>query len=233
MAEIIKINDSTWRIEDGHVRFFLFCGTSKAALIDSGMTTVNAKEIAKGLTDLPMIMVNTHADPDHIAGNCAFEEFYMAPDEEDNYREHGGKGRLLPICEGDIIDLGGRQLRIIDIPGHTPGSIAILDEKNRILVSGDSVQDGNIFMFGKRRDIVKLVESLKHLLDYDGTYDDIYPMHGTFPQKQDLIPKLIEGAKEIIDGKASGTIVDMFGTDVMLYKFSYAGFLCGIGEKMI
>ncbi|MCR5357300.1 MAG: hypothetical protein K6E63_07830 [Lachnospiraceae bacterium] len=46
MAEIIKINDSTWRIEDGHVRFFLFCGTSKAALIDSGMTTVDAKEIS-------------------------------------------------------------------------------------------------------------------------------------------------------------------------------------------
>ena len=58
-------------------------------------------------------------------------------------------------------------------------------------------------------------------------------MHGTFPQKQDLIPKLIEGAKEIIDGNASGTIVDMFGTDVMLYKFPYAGFLCGIGEKII
>ena len=87
-------------------------------------------------------------------------------------------------------------------------------------------------MFGKRRNIVKYVESLKHLLDYDGTYDDIYPMHGTFPQKQDLIPKLIEGAKEIIDGKASGTIVDMFGTDVMLYKFPYAGFLCEIREKM-
>lgn len=87
-------------------------------------------------------------------------------------------------------------------------------------------------MFGKRRDIVKYVESLKHLLDYDGTYDDIYPMHGTFPQKQDLIPKLIEGAKEIIDGKASGTIVDMFGTDVMMYKFPYAGFLCEIREKM-
>ena len=55
---------------------------------------------------------------------------------------------------------------------------------------------------------------------------------GRFPQKQNQIPKLIEGAKEIIDGKASGNIVDMFGTDVMLYKFSYAGFLCGIGEKM-
>ena len=46
MAEIIKINDDTWRIEDGDVRFFLLCGTEKAALIDSGMTTADAAEIA-------------------------------------------------------------------------------------------------------------------------------------------------------------------------------------------
>ena len=32
MADLIKINDSTWRFEDDGVRFFLFCGTEKAAL---------------------------------------------------------------------------------------------------------------------------------------------------------------------------------------------------------
>ena len=46
------------------------------------------------------------------------------------------------MTQGDIIDLGDRPLKIIDIPGHTPGSIAILDVKNRVLISGDSV-DGN------------------------------------------------------------------------------------------
>ena len=226
MDNCIKINEKNWRIEDGGVRFYLFCGDEKAALIDTGMNMPNAKEIAEKLTDLPLILINTHADPDHISGNSAFDEFYMSPDEEGNYKSHGGKGKFIPVREGDIIDLGGRKLEIIDIPGHTPGSIAILDREYRVLVSGDSVQDDNIFMFGEHRNIAKFIESMKHLLQYDGEYDEIYPMHGTFPVKPELVSKLIEGATEIVEGKATSTKVDVFGNDVSLYKFDYAGFLC-------
>lgn len=43
-CEIIKINDNTWRIEDGGVRFFLLAGTQKALLVDSGMNVHNAKD---------------------------------------------------------------------------------------------------------------------------------------------------------------------------------------------
>ncbi len=228
MAETVRINDNTWRIEDGDVRFFLFCGTEKAALIDTGMRVPNAKEIARELTDLPLVLINTHADPDHISGNAAFSECYMSPKEEENYRERGGEGKLIPITEGDVIDLGDRPLHIIDIPGHTPGSIAILDEKNRVLVSGDSVQDGNIFMFGKFRDLRTYIHSLNHLLQYNGQYDEIYPMHGTFPVRPELINDLIKGAQDIQSGLASGKAVDIFGKSVYLYKFGYAGFLCDI-----
>ena len=173
MAEIIKINDNTWRFEDDSVRFFLFCGTKQAALIDSGMNVPDAKMIAEGLTDLPLILLNTHADPDHISGNATFDEAYMSPDEEENYRAFGGSGKIIPIHEGDVIDLGDRPLRIIDIPGHTPGSIAIIDEKNRVLVSGDSVEDGNVFMFGERRDIDRYIPSMEHLLEYTDAFDEI------------------------------------------------------------
>ena len=82
MADIIKINDTTWRIEDNGVRFFFLVGTEKALLIDSGMNTLNAKQIAESITKLPIILLNTHADPDHIAGNVSFDYFYMHPDEE-------------------------------------------------------------------------------------------------------------------------------------------------------
>ena len=51
-------------------------------------------------------------------------------------------------------------------------------------------------------------------------------MHGSFPVKPDLIPELINGAEEIRAGKASGNIVNIFGNEVCLYKFPYAGFLC-------
>jgi glyoxylase-like metal-dependent hydrolase (beta-lactamase superfamily II) len=226
MAEIIAVNDRTWRVEDGMVRFFLLCGDEKAALVDTGMNVPEARSIAEGLTDLPLMLINTHADRDHISGNGAFDEVWMSPDEEANYREGGGKGTIVPVRTGDVIDLGGRPLRIIDIPGHTPGSIAILDEKYRVLISGDTIQDGNIFMFGKYRNIENYIESLKNLAGWDGAYDEIYPMHGTFPVKPDLIGKLLEGAEQIVSGKAQGQAVDMWGTQVCLYKFPYAGFLC-------
>ena len=226
MAETIKINDDTYRIEDGHVRFYLFVGKEKAALIDTGMNVPDAKTIAEGLTDLPVILINTHADPDHISGNAAFDEFYMSAKEEGNYNDHGGEGGFVPVHEGDVIDLGNRPLRIIDIPGHTPGSIAIIDEKNRILISGDSVQDGEIFMFGTRRNLDRYIESLKHLLEFSGMFDEIYPMHGTFPQKPDQIEKLLEGAQLIKDGKAYSNPVTIFENEVLLYKFPYGGFLC-------
>ncbi|MCR5687740.1 MAG: MBL fold metallo-hydrolase [Lachnospiraceae bacterium] len=226
MAETIKINDDTYRIEDGHVRFYLFIGKEKAALIDTGMNVPDARAVAQSLTELPIILINTHADPDHISGNAAFDEFYMSAKEEGNYRDHGGEGSFISVHEGTVIDLGERPLRIIDIPGHTPGSIAIIDENNRILISGDSVQDGDIFMFGTRRNLDGYIESLRHLQDFSGMFDVIYPMHGTFPQKPDQIGKLLEGALLIKEGKAYSNPVNIFGNEVLLYKFPYAGFLC-------
>lgn len=226
MAEVIKVNDSTWRFEDDSVRFFLFVGTKKAALVDSGMNVPDAKRLAEELTDLPLILINTHADPDHISGNDAFSEVYMSAKEDGNYRENGGTGDFRPVHEGDVIDLGDRPLRIIDIPGHTPGSIAIIDEKNRILVSGDSVEDGNIFLFGPRRNMDRYIESMKHLLEFTDMFDEIYAMHGSFPVKNDLIEKVIEGAQLIKAGKVEGSHVNIFGKEAVLYKFPYAGFLC-------
>ena len=122
-------------------------------------------------------------------------------------------------------DLGDRPLRVFDIPGHTPGSIALLDERNRVLVSGDTVQDHNIFLFGERRDLARYIESLQHLSLFGELYDEIWPMHGTFPVGPDLIGKLLEGAREIRDGRAEGKPVKVFGHAVRLYRFPYAGFL--------
>ena len=46
MKEIIKINEDTWRIEDDGVRFYLFCGNQKAALIDTGMNWTVRKQVS-------------------------------------------------------------------------------------------------------------------------------------------------------------------------------------------
>lgn len=226
MADIIRVNDNTYRIEDGGVRFFLLTGEERALMIDSGMNTPDAKTIVEELTDLPVELLNTHADRDHVSGNEAFRHFYMSPYEADNLKAKGADltKRIVPVHEGDIIDLGNRPLEIIDNPGHTPGSIAILDINNRVLIGGDAIQDGNIFMFGPQRNIYDYVKSLKHILTFKHRFDTIYPSHGNFPVEPGLIEQLIEGAESIIRGEVKGEEMDLFGNPIRLYKFPYAGF---------
>ena len=164
--EIIRINADTWRVEDSGVRFFVLTGTERALLIDSGMTVRNARDIAESLTSLPLMLLNTHADMDHVGSNGQFDSFYMHPDDEPHYRRCGGTGSVIPIREGDTLDLGGRELKIIHLPGHTAGSIAVLDVSRRVLISGDPIQEhGRIFMFGEHRNMRDYIASLEHLED--------------------------------------------------------------------
>lgn len=225
-CEIIRINDNTWRIEDGMVRFFLLAGTERALLIDSGMMTHDAKDIAESLTDLPVSLLNTHSDGDHTGSNAQFATLYMHPDEEPVYRAKGGTGTILPIREGDVIDLGGRPLRIIDLPGHTPGSIAVLDVNSRVLISGDPIQDGRIFMFGGHRNMRDYNRSMKRVATLRDSFDEIWPSHSTIPVKPALIDSLIEGSEAILAGTAEGTEEEMRGMKILVYNMGYATFLC-------
>lgn len=228
MAETIKLNDNTWRFEDQGVRFFLLTGTEKALLIDTGMTCPNAKELASELTDLPMELLLTHADPDHTSGADAWTKAYIQPAEKANLRMHGSNLEIEAVTAGTVLDLGNRPLEIIELPGHTPGSIAILDVANRVLISGDVIQDGNIFMFGPQRNLADYITSLEKL-NNDQTlmarFDEIYPSHGTIPVTKEIIPQLIDSAKTIAAGEAQAIPVELFGNTVNLYKFQCAGFL--------
>lgn len=226
-CEIIKINDSTWRFEDDHVRFFLLTGTEKALLIDSGMNVHNAKDIAADLTDLPILLLNTHADRDHIGSNEQFASFYMHPAEEALYRRSEKSGTILPIVEGDVLNLGDRKLQILHLPGHTPGSIAVLDVKNRVLISGDPIQtNGRIFMFGTHRNMQDYIRSLEHLEAYTDRFDEIWPSHGDIPISPDVIRKLHDGAADILAGNLPGAPQEVFGHPISVYDLGFTTILC-------
>ena len=228
--EIIQINDNTWRIEeDGHVRFFLLTGTKEALLIDSGMQIHNAREIAESLTDLPVKLLNTHADRDHVGSNGEFQTFYMHPAEASNYyNTQRLTGDFTPVEDGDLLDLGDRPLEIIALPGHTPGSIAVLDIRGRALISGDPIQNGTIFLFGVQRELHAYQKSLKKLDAYRDRFDVIYPSHGSFPVKPELIDQLYEAAGKLLAGELEGCEAEIFGTKVKKYDLGIATVLLDI-----
>ncbi len=203
--EAIKLDETCWRIEEGGVRSFLVVGSEKALLIDSGFGTGNLKEVVDQLTALPVMLVNTHADRDHIGCNRLFEKAYLHPSEFDRYHQAiGYDAPVEPLWEGDRIDVGGRSFAVILIPGHTPGSIALLDDENGVLIGGDSVQSGAIFMFGQGRNLPAYRTSMIKLNAMKARFHTVYPSHGDIPFTCDM-RGFVDGAEKVLRGEVVGT----------------------------
>lgn len=67
------------------------------------------------------------------------------------------------ISEGDEIDLGNRLLKVFHMPGHSPGSVCLYEEKTRTLFTGDVLYDGELLDSLYRSDKDVYEESLARL----------------------------------------------------------------------
>jgi hydroxyacylglutathione hydrolase len=80
---------------------------------------------------------NTHWHPDHTGGNLAVREasgaLVSGPASENI------PGRDVPLSEGDTIRLGDHVGKVIAVPGHTLGHIALLFGDDRVAFVGDTV----------------------------------------------------------------------------------------------
>ncbi len=88
-------------------------------------------------------------------------------------------GRAAPthfVQGGDEVDLGDRRFTVVDLPGHTPGSIGLIDHEERALISGDAVYDGGLIDTMPESDIPAYLRTMDHLRRLD--VDVVYPGHG-------------------------------------------------------
>jgi glyoxylase-like metal-dependent hydrolase (beta-lactamase superfamily II) len=73
-----RIDDATFALtEDGHwehVNCYLFVGSDRAALVDTGTGIADIRAIVRTLVDLPIVVLTTHAHWDHIGGHGLFDE---------------------------------------------------------------------------------------------------------------------------------------------------------------
>ena len=70
-----------------------------------------------------------------------------------------------PVEDGDIIDLGDRHFEVLHLPGHSPGSIGLLERATSTLFSGDTLYDGPLIDTLHHSCIPDYIRSLKRLLD--------------------------------------------------------------------
>lgn len=221
----IQINENTYCIEDNMVRCLLFIGKERALLVDAGFGGKDSlKRLVESLTDRPVQLVITHADLDHIGAAAEFDTVYMHTNEIARYTQMAGTGpHINPLSENDLIDIGGRRFEVLLLPGHTWGSIALLDRENRIVVVGDLVSSMPIFMIGEDRNFDAYMESMEKLSCMKTAFDEIYPGHGMIPLPPEQIDKLITAAKKLAAGELS-PLEPPFPMPAKMYVYDGAGF---------
>ena len=214
VTQVHKIDDRTYYFDQFDVHIYLFLGEEKALLTDTGFTCFpDLLDEVKKVTDLPLIVLNSHGHPDHCGGNATFGTVYAHPAGFDGIRKfQGPDAELLPLEEGTVIDIGGRAFEVILTPGHMDGHISLLNRAERILLPGDIVQSEHIVMYlGYGVDFAKYRESLVKMQGMSDAYDTMLPSHGEIPMPMSQYNKIIACVDAYTAGKLTG--VDSVGPE--------------------
>ena len=137
-------------------KMFLIRGTEKAVLIDTGMGQGALKDyVSQYAAGLPVEVILTHNHGDHVGQAGQFIEGsveYIGEADRPAVAQRLGRANvqqdavdrnLKTVRDGDRIDIGGRHLLIVSVPGHTNGCIVVLDEQTGVLFAGDSFGSNN------------------------------------------------------------------------------------------
>ncbi|MDY5168902.1 MBL fold metallo-hydrolase [Dielma fastidiosa] len=105
------------------------------------------------------------------------------------------------LKDGDLFDLGDRRLEVIEIPGHSWGSIGLFERSSGMLFSGDPVTYHNIWNFNVPNMVEPKIymKSLKRLKGMQREIHEIYPAHGPYPIPNTVIDELIGNLYDIRD----------------------------------
>ncbi|MCU1407115.1 MAG: fold metallo-hydrolase [Glaciihabitans sp.] len=140
---------------------FLLLGTQRAFLLDSGATADDTvfplraevdAVINLWLEDHPndnyeLVVGHSHQHHDHIAGDGQFvgrpHTTVIGADLAAVRSFYGFAGSLAEVA---ILELGGRSLEVIRIPGHDETSIALFDPQTGWLLTGDTVYPGRLYV---------------------------------------------------------------------------------------
>lgn len=205
---------------------YLIEGTERALLIDTLTGIGNIRLLCEQLTNKPISVVNTHGHFDHAGGNFAFSEVWIHPkdiqlmyknctiQQRENFaiefcenkfwnKEDVEEVKQLhcnPVSEGYRFELGDRVLEVIETPGHTRGSICLLDKANRMLFAGDTCNTNTLIYLDWSCSVKKYLESLRKLKSIQDLFDLFFICHEETPLDKSCIEDAILCCEEILAG---------------------------------
>ena len=156
---------------------YLVMGRDRALLFDSGAGGVDVvapvDSLIRGWTarhgrsSIDLIVAHSHAHGDHVAGDS---QFVRRPATTVVGRDTASVRAFFAVArwpvDSGIIDLGGRVLDVLPIPGHQPASIALYDRRTGVLLTGDTFYPGRLYV----RDTAAFARSIARLAEFARTH---------------------------------------------------------------
>ena len=151
---------------------YLILEKEKALLLDTGAGKPQTSAIVtavlkkRGRQDLALVVTHSHGHRDHTAGDEGFASIpkvkVIAPKVEELKAAFA-----ITNWPSDIgqIDLGSRVIDVIPIPGHDDASIALYDRKTGVLLTGDTVYPGRLYV----SDWNAFAASIRRLVEFTRT----------------------------------------------------------------
>ncbi len=234
---------------------YLVIGSEKALLIDCGTGFCDLRGAAEALCSVPVICAATHGHVDHIGGAGQFEAIYVHEDDcrllnkiqmstaarklflagngavkahgftVKDVKRYAHKPTLLPMKDGDTFNLGDRVITVRHTPGHTKGSVALIDEKAKIIFSGDNVCDALWMHLPGSTSLEEWLPSAEWLYEKSKEYR-IFWGHRTPQLTTDYIGQVIDWGKAIIRDNPKNSLLPQTKqyppqSDGILYKTNH------------
>ena len=172
--------------------------------------------------DTPYTRANERGFPhSELAGEVAPESFcHGAPAGADlaGFRTRAWRPARI-IADGDTVDLGGRLLEILSVPGHTPDALALLDRANGLLFTGDSYYDGAVWLYVPETDLDAYDRSMTRLGALGPVVKRLLPAHNTAAADPARLLQVRDAVRRVRSGELTGQ--DQGSNRVL---FSFDGF---------
>ena len=228
---MIKIDSETYAISEPKYWqqnvSYLILGSTQGVLFDTGPGLYSIRTVVEKLTKLPLLVIPSHLHFDHVGRIQEFPNIGLMGLPELRQQVRDGVLHETPeqfmltgphsfkvsrcLSDGDVLELGGRQLLVMNTPGHTPESTALLDRERHMVFTGDLVNRIVTLCDVPGSDVHQTATSLERLLKTVPPGSPAYEAHAEKPISWAELTQLAHGVREIADKRMAGSAMCLGG----------------------